>query len=392
MIYLAASDMDGTLLTSSGELPPHFWEFIEALREKGVTFAVASGRSYEPLMRKLGENSDKLTFICDNGACVVENGEVIYKDLVSSYDLRVLIKTFSDHNRTRAEGEKMTMALCGVHGTYHLGYDEKFEKDISNYYDNQVRLSDLIEVEDEIYKAAIYDPLDPQTGSYEALSHALPQMNFQVSGRWWMDVMNAGTDKGKALRMIADKKGITRDQIAAFGDFYNDVSLFREAEHSFVMENGDEGVRKYARFVAPSNDAYGVVTVLQKLCELDKGEFAMKNEITHASEREVTVNYNKAGGYGHVDIEHLLSDEQKNGKTKMFARVIIPAGCSLGYHEHHGESETYYILKGEGEYNDNGVIKNVKAGDVTFTPSGHGHGLVNNTEQDIEFMALIQLD
>ena len=39
----------------------------------------------------------------------------------------------------------------------------------------------------------------------------------------------------------------------------------------------------------------------------------------------------------------------------MFAEVTIAPGCSLGYHEHHGESETYYIIKGQGEYDDNGT-------------------------------------
>lgn len=40
--------------------------------------------------------------------------------------------------------------------------------------------------------------------------------------------------------------------------------------------------------------------------------------------------------------------------------MTIEPGCSLGYHEHHNESETYYILRGEGDYNDNGVIRPVK--------------------------------
>ncbi len=114
------------------------------------------------------------------------------------------------------------------------------------------------------------------------------------------------------------------------------------------------------------------------------------NQITHHEDRVLTVNPNKAGGKGHVDIEHLISDAQKNDKTKLFARVVIAPGCSLGYHEHHGESETYYILSGVGEYNDNGKIVTVKSGDVTFTPDGCGHGMENCGDEDIVFIALIQ--
>ena len=51
-----------------------------------------------------------------------------------------------------------------------------------------------------------------------------------------------------------------------------------------------------------------------------------------------------------------------------------------------------YILSGEGNYNDNGIIRPVKAGDITFTPSGSGHGLDNTTDEDLVFMALIIFD
>ena len=73
---------------------------------------------------------------------------------------------------------------------------------------------------------------------------------------------------------------------------------------------------------------------------------------------------NMCGGEGHVIIKRLLGDKELNGKCKMYAEVTLEHGCSLGYHEHHQNSETYYILSGEGEYNDNGSIRGVKPGDV----------------------------
>ncbi|MGN0482526.1 MAG: cupin domain-containing protein [Lachnospiraceae bacterium] len=100
---------------------------------------------------------------------------------------------------------------------------------------------------------------------------------------------------------------------------------------------------------------------------------------------------NMNGGKGHVDIKYLLSEEELNGKCGMYAEVTIAPGSSLGYHEHHGNSETYYILRGEGEYDDNGEKRKVSAGDVTFTPDGKGHGLENTGDTDLVFMALIIL-
>ena len=101
---------------------------------------------------------------------------------------------------------------------------------------------------------------------------------------------------------------------------------------------------------------------------------------------------NMHGGEGHVIIKRLLDEKQLNGKCGLYAEVMIEPGCSLGYHEHHGESETYYILSGKGIYSDNGDLRMVEAGDVTFTPDGKGHALTNSGDEDLVFMALIIFD
>lgn len=73
----------------------------------------------------------------------------------------------------------------------------------------------------------------------------------------------------------------------------------------------------------------------------------------------------------------------------MFAEITLKHGCSLGYHVHSDNAEAYYILSGEGEYDDNGEIRTVKPGDVTYTSDGKGHGLENKSQNDLVFIALI---
>ncbi|MDD3277667.1 MAG: cupin domain-containing protein [Lachnospiraceae bacterium] len=109
-------------------------------------------------------------------------------------------------------------------------------------------------------------------------------------------------------------------------------------------------------------------------------------------ETKTEVIKNMAGGDGELTITHILGDAQMHGNCHLYAQVTIEPGSSLGYHEHHGESETYYILSGEGEYDDNGTKRTVKAGDVTFTPDGCGHALRPLGNQPIVFMALIIAD
>ena len=98
---------------------------------------------------------------------------------------------------------------------------------------------------------------------------------------------------------------------------------------------------------------------------------------------------NKAGGKNEIYITHLLSDDEMVGQCKMFAKVVIPPGASIGEHYHYGDSETYHILSGVGTYSDNGDIYEVYSGNTTFCPDGSMHGIENKGTEDLIFMALI---
>ena len=96
-----------------------------------------------------------------------------------------------------------------------------------------------------------------------------------------------------------------------------------------------------------------------------------------------------AGGNGHVIIKEILDAEQLNGKCGLYAQVTLEPGCSLGYHEHHGETETYYVLSGSATYMDNDKEYEIKTGDVTFCKDGDGHGIKNHGTEPIVFVALV---
>lgn len=65
-----------------------------------------------------------------------------------------------------------------------------------------------------------------------------------------------------------------------------------------------------------------------------------------------------------------LLGERLSGKVTLFAKVTILPGDELPYHEHHGETEVYHILSGEGIYQDNNKTYPVQAGMTTFCEDG----------------------
>lgn len=113
--------------------------------------------------------------------------------------------------------------------------------------------------------------------------------------------------------------------------------------------------------------------------------------IKYREEQSVRSEQN-AKGIDKMFLSSLKDFDGFNSKIRMFANVKLLAGEEVGFHIHNGETECYYIISGEGEYSDNGTIRQVKPGMITYTPSGEGHGIKNTGDEVLEFIALIILD
>ncbi len=112
--------------------------------------------------------------------------------------------------------------------------------------------------------------------------------------------------------------------------------------------------------------------------------------IRRSSEKITETFERKFDGDGAITVRSLLNNpEEMSQKGRVFAHTSLNPGCSIGYHVHNGESETYYIVSGSGEFNDNGAVAPILTGDVTYTPSGEGHGIKNTGSVPLEIIALI---
>lgn len=113
-------------------------------------------------------------------------------------------------------------------------------------------------------------------------------------------------------------------------------------------------------------------------------------------ERDSKIYERKAspfGGNGEITVRHLLNGAEEMYQTgRVFGHTTVYPGSSIGYHIHTGESETYYILSGTAKYNDNGTERILRAGDVTFTGTGEGHGIEAIGNEPLEMIALILYD
>jgi mannose-6-phosphate isomerase-like protein (cupin superfamily) len=102
------------------------------------------------------------------------------------------------------------------------------------------------------------------------------------------------------------------------------------------------------------------------------------------------IRHEVRGGTGDVSFQHIYAKgSELNENMRLFARLVLEEGCSIGYHVHENEAEIYYILSGTAETDDNGVKRILKPGDSTMTRSGEGHSIKALGPGKLEFIATI---
>ncbi len=97
-------------------------------------------------------------------------------------------------------------------------------------------------------------------------------------------------------------------------------------------------------------------------------------------------------GRGTVNIKDIADKEAMYGHARLFAHLTVEPGRSIGLHAHEHETEFFYILRGEGVFHDNGELVTVHPGDVCSTGYGAEHAMENNSDETLEFIALIMLE
>lgn len=111
--------------------------------------------------------------------------------------------------------------------------------------------------------------------------------------------------------------------------------------------------------------------------------------VTKTSQRVIDTEIGTGNSSGILKLERLFDSSSMPQHLRTYSRAYLEPGACVGFHMHYGESESYYILSGRGEYDDDGKVCVVEAGDLTFTPDGHGHGIKNTGDEVLEFIALI---
>lgn len=257
MIKLIATDMDGTLLNSKGQLPNEFEEVFDILQEKGILFAAASGRQYFTLLENFKPFSDRMLFIAENGTYVAYQGKEIA--------VHPLKKEIAHEMIERARELGVGIVLATSKGAYLESADKRFVNEVSKYYIKYDIVKDLLEVDAPILKVTLCDLKGAETHSYPAYQDFADKVQICLAGEIWLDMMANGVNKGTAIRDIQEQLGVTYKETAVFGDYLNDLEMFQNAYYSYAMANAHPKLKDVARFCAKSNDENGVIEKIKEI-------------------------------------------------------------------------------------------------------------------------------
>ena len=255
--------MDGTLLDGDGRIPDALWPLLDRLHERGIRFAPASGRQLATLQRSFADHVDGLVFIAENGAYVVEAGVEISSDAMDARFAASVVRRVRD---LVGAGRDLGVVVCGKRSAYIERADPAFVAEAEKYYARLQAVDDLLAVDDQIFKVAIFDFADA-AATAPAFDELRATHQVVVSGAHWIDIMDQGVDKGAALRRLQAASGISPAQTAVFGDYLNDLTMMDAADLSFAMANAHPTVVARARYRAPSNLEHGVITTIEKLLD-----------------------------------------------------------------------------------------------------------------------------
>ena len=263
---IVAFDMDGTFLSDDKRFNrPLFRQVLTKIHENNGHVVVASGDPLQCLLRYFPEERDQLTIVAENGAQIVDQGqEIMVKTLnpsVAHEAIHYLVQTM--HIEPVISGHQQ--------GYFPKDADPQVIQHLAFYYpqyelvDNFDKLPD-----DQFFQISFLIDDDAIAPAVKELSTQFgDQLIVTPSGNGSMDLTTPGINKGSAIQRLLNQWNLTSDQLIAFGDGGNDVSMLKLASRSFAMPNGGQAVHEVATDEAVTDNNHdGVLKTIQTLLNI----------------------------------------------------------------------------------------------------------------------------
>ncbi|MDD7050166.1 MAG: HAD family hydrolase [Lachnospiraceae bacterium] len=265
-IKLVCSDIDGTLVEEGkGNLNPEYYTQIRRLKEKGIRFAVVSGRNYESARPLFEPVLEDVLFINDNGAVIRFQDKVHRYHTVEPGLVQEIVKDM-------AARPGCSTYVSAMEGNFAWKGDPHFCELLRRDYQLKVkeidRMPEGIPSEAGVMSFGLYYPgdvLEAVGGAFMRKWNSHPKVEVMAAGEMWLNVCQRGIHKGSALAEIMEEYGLKREEVLAFGDNMNDYGMLSSIPNSVAVGNARKEIKDISRYVADTNVNDGVLQILRQL-------------------------------------------------------------------------------------------------------------------------------
>ena len=270
MIRLIGIDVDGTLLDTHGRMPEANCTAIHDAVASGAHVALVTGRSY-PFARPVADRlPQSISLIVSNGAVErAMDGATFARRLLDKDTARQVLANTRRHRHAAA-----------------LVFDRDFDRQVvyetmdwehpgrKRYWSrNHSHIAQSVPLED----ALIEDPIQVMyNGGVEDMRALFDWLRAEVNGCSiqmteymhrdfsLVDVTSLEATKGRALAWRAGQLGLTRDQVMAIGDNFNDAEMLEFSGQPVVMGNAVESLKSRGWHVTGHQDEAGVAEAIER--------------------------------------------------------------------------------------------------------------------------------
>lgn len=261
-IKMIVSDLDDTLLNSASALTERTVNALQRAMDRGVYVVLASGRMPRAMLNYAEQISVNAPIIAYNGAVTLDlaDGHALSRFSVPK-DAAIAVCE-------RAAMENLYIQAF-INGAYYFEEENEYNRrygqsigligtavhqPLARFIDRDCEKLLLIGDAERMTRAAI--GFSDQFGG---------RLNCFISRPTYIECTGIEATKGNAVRALAETLSVKPEEIVAFGDAQNDLSMLFYAGRGYAVANARPEVLDAVKYRAPSNDKDGVAQTIEEL-------------------------------------------------------------------------------------------------------------------------------
>ncbi len=262
MKKILAIDMDGTLLNWRKQISKRSINTLLRVQEDGNIVVLASGRSYERLIKyankiKLKEYGGYMATL--NGSTIfnAKTGEILRN---SAFDYEVLKELFHflDELNVDYSVYKKDTIYEGENSKFlyriYRKSTRKSLKHVNHIFTENVEVNKVI--------------INEKKSKLEEIQRSIlakfnDKVEVSITSFLSIEITSKNGSKGFAILDIAERLGIDKENIWSFGNHGNDISMFKISGRSIAVKNSIDNLKALATDITDSNNNDGVAKYLE---------------------------------------------------------------------------------------------------------------------------------